>query len=352
MQRRRDHSEREDVMRRVWALPERDRLAIYETLRAYLAQGGAPETDAERQVRLRAEALEAMRRAAEHLGLEEGEALTGPQYDQAEAALGLPKRGRVIRAYGRWENACGALTGGWVPETPAQRSLRSATSGRRRNAVAHLEGIRHWIEESGGLSPTVRNYDAYVKAHNGAIGEGELPVVTSHAVQSAFPGLQWSEIIEGAQTGTDLQTLVQERSRRSLAQVPSGSLVGSKEIAAALGCTPQTVAFRTTRPGFPRPVARIGVKRAWIVDDVVAHAQGKPFSIRRENEMQGQVMDINALAVLLETSAQMVRTWLWRGDMRRIPSPEGGRVGRQYYWLRERVETWLRDRPAPQLRSG
>lgn len=58
MQRRRDHGEREDAMRRIWAIPERDRLAIYESLRAYLTQDGAPETDSGRQVRLRAEALE------------------------------------------------------------------------------------------------------------------------------------------------------------------------------------------------------------------------------------------------------------------------------------------------------
>jgi len=44
MQRRRDHGEREDAMRRIWAIPERDRLAIYESLRAYLTQDGAPET--------------------------------------------------------------------------------------------------------------------------------------------------------------------------------------------------------------------------------------------------------------------------------------------------------------------
>ena len=351
MQRRRDRSEREDVMRRVWALPERDRLAIHKTLSEYLAQGGAAETEADRQVRLRIEALDAMQRAAEHLGLPEGKAPSGPQYDEAQAALGLLKRNKVIRAYGRWENACNALTGGWVPETPAQRALRESTSGRRRNAVAYLEGIRRWLKESGGSSPTVRNYDAYRKAHNAATAEGALPLVTSGAILSAFPGLRWPEIVAGAQEGHDLTALVQQRGNGSLARVPSGSLVGAKEVAAVLGERRQGVAARAGRPGFPHPVARVSGNRAWIVDDIRAHAQGKQFPERHENGMQARVIDSNELAAMLGTSADMVRTWLSKGDMRRLPPPEESRVGAQYYWLREKVEGWLRDHPASARRG-
>src|SRR5262249_23533543 len=117
------------ALRRFYQLPQRLQLEFFDIAHEYLELGVGVETRVSRELQARRDALAAMVRAAEHLRLADNEAPIGTQYDAAADALGLMPRHEIITAYQRWRNAQRALTGGWVPETPAQRALRRATSG-------------------------------------------------------------------------------------------------------------------------------------------------------------------------------------------------------------------------------
>jgi hypothetical protein len=69
-------------------------------------------------------------RAAEWLGLPDGAAPKLEEYERAqELLLGLLKRKTVIDAWEKWDNFKRALTGDWVPETPASQRNRVHGSG-------------------------------------------------------------------------------------------------------------------------------------------------------------------------------------------------------------------------------
>lgn len=83
-------------------LPCEDQYELWSVLGEYLRQGAggaaATESPAERQLRERREALEQLRQAAEHLGLDtsQGQAPTTAQYTQTQRALGLTLSARQI----------------------------------------------------------------------------------------------------------------------------------------------------------------------------------------------------------------------------------------------------------------
>jgi len=86
----RKDAEWQAVLRRVLDLAQDDQLRVHAALTENLSGRLGRESEREKQVRLRGEALEAMRAAALHLGLPNGQAPSVQEYKQAARENSLP----------------------------------------------------------------------------------------------------------------------------------------------------------------------------------------------------------------------------------------------------------------------
>ena len=339
MARKRSDRELEDVLRRAYALSERDQLRLYEHLRTNLALGAEQETEIDRELAERAAALEALAQVAEHLGLPEGTAPTTTQFKQAVAKLGLDwSVARVGRVFGRWRFAQQALSAERSRITRAQRRHRRATAGRRRDHETYLSGLRIWLEsDSPGL--TAADYDDFVAAYNDRVPDGEAPIVGLGAVISGL-SLSFTEAVRVAKGEADYeQILARHRERVEAGDPGSLRLVGTGAAAVMLKKRSQELLPLRHRSDFPTPVARVGRDWAWLLEDIEAYRAKQPLPEREEGELQERLLASSDLAALLHLHIDSLRTLLSNNDPR-VPPPSG-RVGVSHYWVREEVEEWL-----------
>jgi hypothetical protein len=333
------------AMRRLWALPRDQKFDAYTALAEYFGEPPAVEPAVAAQLRRRADALKDLRRAAAWLGLDGQQAPTAPQYDEAQAALGLMPRHRIVAAYERWSIACRELRGDWVPETVNQRALRRATSGRARQHETYLQGVRDAITRKGARSTTAAEYDDYVAAHNGSLtraqlAAGRLPMVGSAAIRAAFPLLRWDEIVAAAFGEVDPQALMRERAEATaVAAREADGLIGADVIAALLEVRRSVVTDLQRSGKLPVAVARLGPVSAWLATDIWSWLEGEAVPARRQYELQAEVCGSNETAQLLRTTPGYLIAALHRG-YRTVPAP-AGRVSGARYWWRRRVEAWL-----------
>jgi hypothetical protein len=116
-------------------LHQREQYEVFAALEAYHGETPGAESAVRMELRRRAETLNDLVRATVWLELAEGVAPKLREYDTAAEELGLATRNEVISAWNKWTFATRALLGEWTPETPSQRALRKATSGRKRSHV-------------------------------------------------------------------------------------------------------------------------------------------------------------------------------------------------------------------------
>jgi hypothetical protein len=222
------HVEHEALLARVLALPEREQLQIHEALSASLGGRLGRETERTRQARVRHEALEAMRAAAEHLDLPETRAPTIPQYKQAAKETSLPLTfNAVYRAFEEnWEIATRFYLGQEVPRTAAQRAVQRAAHGRNTTTrEAPLTGVRLFLSQDPPPASTTRHdYDEWARERNEALAPGELRVVELGDSIRRVLGTGWERCLAVAR---DEMTL-EEAQALTLAELLSeaGPLVG------------------------------------------------------------------------------------------------------------------------------
>jgi hypothetical protein len=126
-------SAREEVERRLYDLPYRDQVEVLERLTSWLKASEGEDNPIDEQVRGRATALDALRRAAEWLELEEGVAPTIKEYTAARQALGLDlSSGQIGRA----------SSAGAPPATPSRddTSLAPRPSGGYEVSAGRARG--------------------------------------------------------------------------------------------------------------------------------------------------------------------------------------------------------------------
>lgn len=100
---------------------------------------------------------------------------------------------------------------------------------------------------------------------------------------------------------------------------------------------------------FPTPVAVIGESRAWLYEDLKLYKRGLAAPKRSNAELQFLYMDASELRSRLNLSLgpfqRRVREKRW--DL--VPRPEGAVAIGAPYWLREKVEDWLRAKGKAEL---
>lgn len=333
----RDQAALREALERIYGLTYRQQLRLHFILRDYLGGDVEGESEVDQELRERAEVLEALRVAADHLKLPAGTAPNGPQFTKAVKALGMAdwNVSRVQRAYGRWSFAAAAYEDRWHPDSSAQRSLRRQTSGRRRWFEDYIVGVREWLTK---VEPAMRrqgDYDDYVKKANPRrMADGRKPLVKADTVRIVL-ALPWKDILAVAQGQADADDLAARREKERIREAGPLQLVGANAVALRLGWPVSLVTDRTYQGHLPRPVAYVSGKAAWFLDDIEAYEAGREWPKRRKGAWQRNVMDTEQVAERLGIAPDSVRAGL---HVKRptIPPP-AGKVASAHYWLREDV---------------
>ena len=345
------HVEREVLLARVLALPEREQLEIHEALSASLGGRLGRETERARQARLRHEAVAAMRAAAEHLRLPKTQAPTIPDYRRAAKETSLPLTfNAVYRAFEEnWEIATRFYLGQEVPRTAAQRAVQRAAHGRNTTTrEAPLTGVRLFLsQDPPPASTTRRDYDEWARERNEALAPGGLRVIELGDSIRRVLGAGWERCLAVAR---DEMTL-EEAQALTLAEQLSeaGPLVGHHLASWYLGLTPN--GRHATRPGYPQPVVCLGKTNwLWLLADIEAFKKGKRAFSHERGALQDAYIDAHDLAALLHLTTTHLKTRLDREERaqtktwEKLPKPTG-RAGKGLYWDRAYAQRWLDEHP-------
>ena len=329
------------MLRRIFDLPWRDMYEVWSVTGSYLdpfATGG--ESKEQKLLRERAAALNDVATVARELRLPAGKWPTIEEYQREAKRLGLAYSSqRIVRRWERWEDVGRTMTDAKPSETPAQRALRRAKSGRRRNHEEQLAGLRDWL----GTKPASRtdlDYNWWADSENDRRGPGEQPYVTAQAVCIGL-ALSWRRVLAVAEHHSELADAQSQHLEELTGASGPLALIGAKGVALVLGVSVNRAAVLAGHADFPPPAAHLGRVRAWYRSDVEAHHAGKPFKRRKGGELDDKLMTSPEVQEMLGLSTNnslhsRIHTASWHD----VPQPEG-RVSGALYWLRTDVETWM-----------
>lgn len=337
---------REDVLRRLFALPWRDQYEVHRVIGSYLQPGGGRETKTQKNLRERAEMLDAMQAAANHHGLKKGQAPTLAEYSEAAAALGLPwSASQIVRRWdGYWDDARAALTRSTLGTTAKQRAVRRATSGRTRSHEDYLAGVREWLtSKPPPPQDSAVAYDDWVDEENQRRDESEsLPLVQANTLARTLL-VPWDLTLAVARFEMELAA-AQVRHLQALTKA-SGDLgiIGTTGVAIMLSKSLSYTNQLTTRPSFPVHVLELGSTRAWYRSDIEAHRDDRPVPVRHRNELAASVIASADVCRKLNMRPDTLIAYIHRDEWHRVPQPTGSVSGRNF-WLRSEVEKWFEER--------
>lgn len=152
-----------NAVRSIFELPMQDQHRLHVALGRTLEGPAGEESQRDRELRLRVEAADAMKAAADALGLLDGTAPTTKQYKEAARNAELLMTFGAVYAVceNRWEIATDFYEGRTVPLTAAQRSLRRVVLGSERTHVPALECVRQFLAQTPPEATAVRDYKAW-----------------------------------------------------------------------------------------------------------------------------------------------------------------------------------------------
>jgi hypothetical protein len=340
--------EREALLARVLALPAREQLQIHEELSASLGGRLGRESARARQTRLRYEALEAMRAAAQHLGLPETQAPTIPEYKRAAKEAGLPSHKAVYRAFEEdWGIATRFYLGEEVPPTAAARTVQRAAHARSgTKKEPPLTCVRLFLSQDPPPASTTRHdYDAWARERNEDLAPGELRVI--ERADSIRPVLRtgWERCLAVARDEMTLEEAQALTLSENLSE--AGPLVGQHLASWYLGISPN--ARHAKRTGYPQPVVCLGKTNwLWLLADIEAFKRGKRGFAHERGALQDRYIDSHGLGAVLDLSSTAIKARLGKEDVantwERLPKPTV-RAGKGLYWERAHAERWLDEHP-------
>ncbi|MEJ7567433.1 MAG: hypothetical protein WKF41_04125 [Gaiellaceae bacterium] len=325
-------------MQRFLALAPADQLRAYERMREYLG-AAAKETKADREIRERIEALDAIGLVARRLELPAGKAPSAGDFNStARQVAPAWNTTRVGRAWETWRFACEIYTGKRPRPSARQSSLRSTYSGRRRSAEEPLTALRLWLATS---PPRERglDYDRWADERNASRREGDLAMPRIKSICATLL-IEWAEMMRVAKGEITAEEgrLRTFKHRTDFNRGPH-EFVSTGWIAHRFGLSSEQAGVLTHKPDFPRHVLTLGVTRVWLRDDVEAFARGREVPVRRPNELQHLYLGTVEVGRLLGVRPSSLHNPA-------VIAPElTGRVGSKWYWLRAEVEQWLREHP-------
>ena len=344
-----ENVEREVLLARVLELPSREQLWIHHELGESIGGGLGAESKRARQARLRNEAIEAMRAAADYLQLPEGQAPSVNEFKKAAQETQLPMSFSTV--YGafekRWEIASRFYEGKNVPPTAAQRSAQRAIKGRNRtNKEAPLTGLRLFLGQVPP-PPSTRStdYEEWAVEFNENLLPGAKRLVETAEQIRNVSRATWRDCLAVAQNEITLDEAQENCLENHLAE--SGPLIGHYLASRVLDRSPD--ARHATQRGYPEPVVCLGGRNwLWRLSDIRAFGEGKRHFTHEKGFLQEAYVDTGQVAARLGIGSPGLirrlfiakRTQIWM----LVPRPTG-RAGKRLYWERAAFERWLAKHP-------
>jgi hypothetical protein len=304
------------LVARVLELPPAHQLRVHDVLEEVLGEERlGVQTQRSKEVRARAEALEAMRRAAAHLGLPEDRAPSVEEYKRAaqEADLGVSFKAAYAAFDKRW--------------------------GLARDPVACLR--LWWAETSPPRDAPAVDYEEWSAERNERREEGERRVLETADWLCKRLGVSWAEAVALAAGEKALGEAQRDTKEARLRE--SGPVMTRTTVNEALGTGGQAL-----EECFPNPVARLEGQALWRTDDVIAYMEGKRGFTHPEEAERGEYVDADTVAWRLGIGGERLHRLLKdapteaRTRDARIPVPAGtlqlGRGKKRLYWRRADVE--------------
>lgn len=330
------------LVRRVLALPDLAKFEVFNALAEDLGVELGKSSREQQRALARKEALEALLTVAEHLGLPAGEAPTMPQFDQAATELGLDwNSARVIRVWERWRLAQEVFRGERRAGSLLGRDFHAAQNRSRKNKEEPIRGVKYWLRSRPQQESAVA-YDEFAKAHNARKGAEQKRLRSAGAVKQTL-GLRWPSVIAVARGQFSVRAAREHELAELLPKATTNAILGLPGAVRLLGRAEGAVrrASQQSR-NFPVPVAVIEGHRAWLYDDLKRYKRGLAAPKRSEAELQFLYMDAPELRTRLNLSSVAFRRRVNEQRWDLVPRPEGAVAAMVPYWLREKVEDWLR----------
>jgi predicted DNA-binding transcriptional regulator AlpA len=337
-----DESERKELLRRIFDLPEADRLKVFADLRDYLgAELGTP-AEVEEEILARGRALDDLQKATEQLrssgDLASDQAPTVAQYKEAAKDLGLATSAATLtRSFGLWRNAQAAVLGDVLPEGPAARRIRTKRSARKNESIDQLEGLREWLK-TNPTDESRAEYEAFAEQSNKE--QGRNVYSRSSSITNTLL-IGWPEAVAVAKGNTNLVEARVSRLADAISELSDKDLIGPGTAALILGVTAQELQEQSSKPEFPVRVVDLPSLGAWMLGDVRTYAAGHDAPKRKRGLMNKRLLLSKEMAELLGISPDSLRTRMSRGDWKSTPKPDG-QIGNAHYWLRINVNRWLK----------
>jgi hypothetical protein len=286
--------------------------------------------------------LEALLAVAEYLGLPAGEAPTIPQFNQGADDLGLPwNSGRVIRIWERWRLAQEVFTGQHRASAFITRDFHARQDRTLKGREDPVKGVKRWLKTRPEVKTSLA-YDSFVASGNAELREGEKRLRSSGSVRVAL-GLRWPSVIAVARDEFSITRARENELAEMMPRAMTDAILGLPGAVRLLGRKGEAVrrAAEESRY-FPVAVAVISGHRAWSYEDLKRYRRGLAAGKRSEGELQYLYMDGLELATRLKLASSAFKRRVAEKRWDLVPRPEGLVAAGAPYWLRAKVEDWLR----------
>jgi hypothetical protein len=331
------------LVARVLELPPAQQLRVHDVLEEVLGEERlGVQTQRSKEVRARAEALEAMRRAAAHLGLPEDRAPSAEEYKRAaqEADLGVTFKAAYAAFDRRWGLARDFYEGMPVPLTAAQRRVMRTRRSQRMDPVACLR--LWWAETSPPRDAPAVDYEEWAAERNERKAEtGQKRVLESTDSLCRRLKVSWAQAVALAASEKTLGEAQRDTKEARLRE--SGPVMTRTTVNDLLGLRGQVL-----EDDFPNPVACLERQPLWRTEDVIAYREGKRGFTHPEEAERGEYVDAGTVAWRLGIGEEWLRRLLKDAPTEactrdaRIPVPAGtlqlGRGKKRLYWRSADVE--------------
>jgi predicted DNA-binding transcriptional regulator AlpA len=326
------------AMERILDLTAADQLRVYDALRDYLGVAIA-ESDADRRLTQRLEALSVLEQARDHLGLSNDVAPTMAEFDRAADELGLDWNAqRVARAFGGYKIAASHLRGERSRGSGLKEGMRRAAIGRARTHEDYVTALRIWLATEPNPDRT-RDYDAFARDYN---SRNDHPLPLSSAVKKGLT-LFWVDCLRVARRETTLAEVAEhDLDIRETRTSGPHDLIGLREIGLMHDLKLTNVMNLSLTEGFPPPALILADKRTFLREHVAAHQAGRRQWEHKENFLRPLYYDVKEMAAAVGIRYILVSRRLHET---RCPPRTGVASGRSY-WLKSDVETWIAEHRA------
>ena len=330
------------VLDELWAaitgLHVHGQFLLLRRLVEHLGAEHIPDRVAEKLAR-RENALAELGAVVSGLSADEVVALTMRGFDELTDDTAWWTARRIGAAFGRrgWSEAKRWFT---LNRAQQRRELHRKTRTRRVYKGEHLRpevGVGKWLLTDPKTIDGAA-YDAWAERYNET--SPAKPVLRLHQFPGAT-GLLFDDLVAIASGHASLEQRSAWRIEQDL-ENGAGRYVGLRTFALVSQRRPSNVSDSLRHGDLPAPITYFGRSPVWLWEDVQAHIARRSLPDCDRDRHANQLMSLPQLANAIGRKEDSLRAAVWRGS-KTVP-PKAGEISGQHFWLRDRVDAWVRRR--------